>query len=900
MKTPLLATKLSIPITRADLVVRPRLLKQLDACLHSKLTVISAPAGFGKTTLAAAWAQTSGIPLGWLSLDTSDNDPVLFFSYLLSALRATGSIDPGAFPEVPSPQLPSFRTLVTDWINQITQFAKPLILVLDDYHLIENQSIHNELVFLIENLPGNLHLILITRSDPPVPMARLRGLGQLVEIREAHLRFSETEALEFFRKMTGLALDDRDVYALQKRTEGWIVGLQLAGLAVQGRQDIESFVQSFTGEHHFIIDYLTEEVLVRQPEETQNFLIRTCILDRMCASLCDAVTGGTNSEQMLQLLNQANLFVIALDDERHWYRYHRLFSDLLQRRLQRSHPDMLPDLHRRASLWYEQQDFLAPAIEHALAAQDDERAATLIEKTVETTLMRSEIATFLSWVEKLPDEQVRNRPRLCFYHAWALLMSGKSLDLVEMRLQDLALHEEGLERPGPMAGRMAALNAYRFIFQTDTQRAAEMCIQALEQLPETDLFLRGIATWILSLTRLADGGLQEGKQALEDVTRMGQQMGNPLIAVASLCHQAKLQTRQGRLHQARHTLEQALQLATDSEGRRLPIASEALLGLGELELEWNHLETAAAYLTECIELSRQWSELAAFDAYYPLARTRIAQGDVERAHEAIETARRIASASESTQLDDLIFELQQADFFITRGDLAGGMRWAESRGLIGGAASDTQPEFKKIQAYVEAHLRKYEQLLLSRLLILQCRTSEALELLNDLYIQARKLDRTDLTIQIQIQRALALHGEGKNAEATDALAEALSLAEPGGYVRTFLDAGATLITLLHQAISRDLSATYAVKLREAFDQVEHPAEDAGKPLRAAQPLIEPLSERELDVLRLLATGMSNPEIAEELIIAVSTVRSHCKSIYGKLDVHKRWDAVHRAQELNLI
>jgi LuxR family maltose regulon positive regulatory protein len=543
---------------------------------------------------------------------------------------------------------------------------------------------------------------------------------------------------------------------------------------------------------------------------------------------------------------------------------------------------------------------MAAAIDHALAARDLGRAVMLVEENVQATLMRSEVTTFLNWMAELPDELVRARPTLCFFHAWALLMSGRSLDAVEHRLGDVTCLQDVPESAGQTAGRMAALGAYLSLFQVDMQRAAALCREALEHLPANDLFLRNIVDWILSLTRLAQGDFQDGRQALIDVARRGEEIGNPLIAVTALCHQAKLQARQGRLQRAQDILVRALQVATDPRGRRLPIASEALIGLGELDREWNDLEAAADHLAEGIELAKQWSELAAFDAYPPLARVRLAQGNAKAAQEALDAAQRIALRSKITNVDDLVIDLQQAYLAAQQGDIDGAMRWAEKRGLLPAQFPDLPSNPELDRDFVTARLRKYEYLVLARVFILQDRATQALDLLEPLLAHARDQNRTDLAIEIQILRALACHGDGQNEQARSALAEALCLAEPGGYVRVFLDEGASMARLLRQAGSQGIAPAYVAKLLAAFAREESAEADAESSYPHTQPLIEPLSERELQVLRLLATGLSNPEVADELYIAVSTVRSHCKSIYGKLNVHRRWDAIQRAQELGLI
>jgi LuxR family maltose regulon positive regulatory protein len=431
-------------------------------------------------------------------------------------------------------------------------------------------------------------------------------------------------------------------------------------------------------------------------------------------------------------------------------------------------------------------------------------------------------------------------------------------------------------------------------------RAAELCRQALETLPESDLFLRSVMDWILSLARLFDGSLQDGDRKLKEVASMGQELGNPLIAVTALCYQARLQARQARLHQAREILERALRLATDAQGRRLPIASEALIWLGDLSREWNDLEAAADYLVEGIELAKQWSELAGIDGYGPLARVRAAQGDIEGAYEAIDTARALALKSESTEVDDHVVDLHLGRLLVALGDVEGATRWAGRRGLVPGDPAASHPVLDQPTSFIRQRLRKYENELLARLLILQGRTADALDLLQPLLAESRQRDRTDLIIDLQILRALAFQAEGNEGLAATALDEALNLAEPGGYVRLFLNEGPAMARLLRQAASRGTTPAYVLKLLAAFDGSDGTKPQAEAPGPQPQPLIEPLSERELEVLRLLATGLSNPEIAETLYIAVSTVRSHCKSIYGKLNVHRRWDAVQRAQELGLL
>lgn len=895
----LLYTKLHPPPVREKQVVRMHLLEKLDTVLSQRLTLICAPAGYGKTTLLSQWIKRVAEPVAWVSLDHSNNHWTQFLQYLLAAIQ---QIEPEigaqilAMTQAPIP-LP-VTAVWTPLINEIAASAKQFVVILDDYHEVEDRSVHEGLDYFIEHMPDNLHLIIATRADPPLSIPRLRARGYLTELRLSDLRFSAREIAEFLNIVKGFNLTVEDITALEIKTEGWIASLQMAALSLQGRrQDHTSqseFVREFTGSHRFILDYLVEEVLKHQPPDLQEFLLKTSILKRLCGPLCDAVTERIDGQTTLEHLEAANLFIIPLDDERQWYRYHHLFSDLLHKHLLKTIPEQLDELHHRASSWHEKQGLTDEAIDHALETRDFERASALIEESVETTLMRSQVLLFLNWMEKLPDEYVQRRPLLHFYHTWALLMKGQSPDVIKQHLHEILAAQNETE----MAGRISVLRAYILTFQADIQHAAALCRQALEHLPENDLLLRSIAAWILGLERLQNSDLQSGIHALDETARMAQDMGNTLIAVGVLCDQARLYKRQGRLRQAVVVLERALQLASGSRGERLPIASKALIELGDIKREWNQLEQAEADLVESIELSRQWSEMAAFYAYLCLARIRMAQGEMDAAHQAIETMCQIARRSETTELDDQIADLERASFCIRQGDVAAANLWAQKRKIVPGISPKPYPEPDERQDYIISHFRKYEQIVLARLFIRQKQAAEALELLENLLALSQQLGRIDLNLEVQILRALAFQTQGQSEQAMEALTQALSMAEPGGYIRIFLDEGETMLHLLRQAASQGLAPSYVSKL---LANSSEPAarESAAKPPHL-YPLIEALSERELEVLRLLAAGMSNREIADELVIAVSTVFSHCKNIYGKLDVHTRLHAVQRAREIGLV
>jgi LuxR family maltose regulon positive regulatory protein len=906
MEAGLLATKLHIPTTRPELVSRPRLIERLNAGLGRKLILISAPAGFGKTTLLSAWATGCGQPVAWLSLDERDNDPARFLAYLVAALQTAGvEIEGSTVGDVNTPA--AIEALLTALINQIDAVSDHFVLALDDYHLITAQPVHDALTFLLDHLPDRVHLAIATRADPPLPVARLRGRGQLTELRLVDLRFTRKEAAAFLNQAMELALSAQDVAALASCTEGWVAGLQMAALSLQGRDDVSCFIAGFAGSNRYVLDYFLAEVLRREPEHVQGFLLRTSILERLCAPLCDAILQGgepvgqradpavdtlpTDSQVVLEYLDRANLFIVPIDDRREWYRYHRLFSDLLRQRMHQMYPDSVPGLHRRASGWLEQNGLMAEAIDHALAAEDLERAADLIEANAEATLMRGEVSTFLRWVDALPDGLLRARPALSVLYAWMLLWQGQSLKLIESLLRDV---EEGDER---VAGRVTALRGLMAGLQGRVERTAELCSLALKQLPEEDQFVRTFTLWLLRTTELVSGEGMADMQALDDVLRMSQMAGNVMLSVMIACNRAEILMRQGRPHEAAATYQKAVDLATDTQGRRMPIAGQALVGLGELSREWGDLDAAERYLVEGIDLTEQWTEVGPLDAYIALARVRWVQGDMESAWDALRKAQELAVKFDLTDLDDLSVAMLQAWMWISQGNLEPARRWAEERELF--RYIDTPLQEETSDSY-DLRIRKYELLVLARLLIAQERPGEALKLLGSLIPAAKWRGRPGMLVEIHVLQALAYQAQGNLDRAMDALECALSLAEPKGYVGIFAGEGEPIRVLLREAAKRGITPGYVNKLLAACGVSEYGGMGGPLPYPQTQPLLEPLSERELEVLRLLTTHLSSTEIAEQLCISVNTVRYHIKNIYGKLGVHSRSDAVQRAGELELL
>jgi LuxR family maltose regulon positive regulatory protein len=915
MATPLLVTKMHIPPARPELVQRPHLVERLSESLCQNqgfgrtLTLISAPAGFGKTTLLSEWmcaltpsplpvGEGAGVRVAWLSLDEGDSDPARFLAYFAAALHA----------DAPQPPLPLEESVVA-LINQLSAIPQPIVLVLDDYHFITAQAIHDALTFLLDHMPANLHLVIATRADPPLPLPRLRARGQLTELRQADLRFTPNEAAEFLERVLGVEFSADDVTALASRTEGWIAGLQLAAVSMQGRDDLASFIRAFTGSNRHILDYLGEEVFQRQSEDVQRFLLQTSILEQLCGPLCDAVLETDGSQAVLEYLERANLFVVPLDDNREWYRYHRLFAELLRSRLQEVQTSLAPALHLRASEWCEHNGQVGRAIEHALSAGDFERATRLVEQVAQATLVRGEMVTFLDWMDALPDHLVRTRPALGLFHAWALLMSGHSLDVIEARLESIS---QGTDLA---PGRVAIVRAFVSMYQGNMSGMAELCQQALEQLAEDEPFWRNAAAWMLSGVQVAEGDFDTSRQTLTRLAQMSRQSGNVIITVGALNQLAEVHLRLAQLHQAKAIYERALSLASDEHGRRLPMAGTSLIGLGELEREWNDLEAASRYLLEGIDLASQWPAVA-LDGYITLARTRQAQGNVSGADDMMQIAGQAAERFDITEADDWMVAMARAQLWVMQGKVDAAARWSEERKLD---QDDVARALDDRDDYVHYHLRKYEYLVWARILLAQGQAEQVLRVLEPLCQRMEQQKRTRLWLESLMLQALALSqiqaeggAAGESDQAFDALERALSLAEPGGYVRLFVDEGEPMQRLLsdfkarfseqcHKPIeeaSRRLLA-YVERLLAAF--ASPPTLPDQSTVGPSQPgMVEPLSQRELEVLRLLPTELSSAEMADELVVSVNTLRTHLKNLYGKLGVHSRYEALARAKEAGLL
>jgi LuxR family maltose regulon positive regulatory protein len=906
----LLATKLRVPRLQRGFVPRLRLVEALDEGLARRLILVCGPAGSGKTALLADWGRRGSRPVAWLSLDAGDNDPARFWRHAVAALdRVRPGIAELAGPLLGPPAPPSFEGLVTALINELA--AQPgdgeLLLVLDDYHLIDTRQAHDSLVFLLEHLPSGLHLVLASRSDPPLPLARLRAAGQLAELRTGDLRFTAAEAAALLRETAGDVLPIAAVAALAARTEGWAAGLQLAGLSLRGQPDVTAFVAAFSGSHRYVLDYLAGEVLEGQTDRVREFLLETSVLERLSGRLCDAVTGRTDSQAMLEQVERANLFLVPLDEVRGWWRYHHLFADLLRARLKQHQPGRVAALHHNAAAWCEEHGLADEAVRHALAAGDTTWAARLIERHFDETFWPGERATVQRWLSAVPAQLAGSRPRLCLVRAILALASsdaegaGPPLDAAERAFTDAT--DEPFE---PSAGKAASLlvnvpaaialgRASLAQLRGDADGTAAFASQTLTKTGEGESMLGSTARWLLAMAEWLRGRVAEAERAFAASITGWRAAGERYSAAYGCHHLGQVQRAQGRLDAAVGTYQQALEITAAPGRPAMPAAGIAFVGTGEVAYQRNELEAALRQVTEGIERCRQLTYTQPLaTGLAALAWIRQASGDPGGAREAIADAERVAPGPDVTSLLNPV-PAQRARLLLAQGEVAAAARWVEERGL----APDDEP----------CYLREPEHLVLARVLLAQDRPGPALALLGRLHAAATTQGRTGSVIEIGALRALALAADGKEAAAVDALAQALMLGFPQGYVRVFADEGppmaasvARLVAVqkADQAAAREIPLGYLAQLLRAFGQ-EPAAPGTGRAAAAAVPgLAEQLTARELEILALLAAGTPNPRIAEQLVVSLDTVKKHVSHILGKLGAANRTEAVTRARQLGLI
>jgi LuxR family transcriptional regulator, maltose regulon positive regulatory protein len=904
----LVASKFYVP--PSGFVPRPRLLARLARGIGRGLIVVCTPAGFGKTTLLADWARRNRRPTGWLSLDAGDNDPARFWRYVATALDR---VRPGTCAPVEAllggPRQPPPEAVVTAMINELMSpsVEDGITLILDDFHLIDAPQVHDGVTFLLDRLPPGLRLIVASRSDPPLPLARLRARDQLAELRATDLRFTLEETAAFLREATGLDLPTASVAALQDRTEGWAAGVQLAALSMQGHADPAGFVATFAGSNRYVLDYLTEEVLARQPEQVVRFLLDTSVLERLCGSLCRAVTGRADSQEMLVALERANLFMVPLDDVRGWWRYHHLFADLLRARLAHEQPERVPELHRAAATWHEEHGFADDAVRHALAGGEADWAARLVERHVEALLRRSEGATLRRWLAALPADAARARPRLCLAQAVSALTGGR-LEAAESLLADAesAFVATGNEPHEPSVGRalsvltnvpasIAFLRAELACLRGDAEGAAARDQQALAHLGEEDWLLRSQVGWNLAAADWLASRLGHAEHAMADVAAARWAAGEGYMAMRVSYYLGQVQRARGRLSAVLDTYRQGL-AAAEEAGSGLPYAGIAHVGLAEVLYERGELEPALHHATQGVALCRQLAFTQPLAVGLGmLARIRQALGDPDGALEAISQASHVELSKQVVALFNPV-PAWRARLLLAQGNVAEAALWASERGL----QAEDEPSYP----------REREYLALARVLLATDELGRARGLLARMYAQAAGQHRTDSVIELAVLRAIAAAGD--HATALSCLAEATSLGGSEGYVRVFTDEGAPMFRLLGKLANALRAGNVALAAADAPDYLNRlthafqPAAGRSSAPRSARDSaasagpVDALSDRELEVLRLLAAGRSNQQIADELVVVLATAKKHVGHILSKLGAANRTQAVARARALGLL
>ena len=876
MATPLLATKLFVPPPRPNAVPRPRLVERLNAGLHRKLTLLAAPAGFGKTTLLGEWVARNQRPTAWLSLDAADSDLTRFLTYLVAAVQTIApSVGTGVVGVLQAPQLPPAESILTALLNELSTLPEPFVLVLDDYHVIEAEPVDRALAFLVEHLPRQLHLLIATREDPQLPLARLRARGHLAELRAADLRFTPAEAAAFLNHSMGLTLSHEAIGTLEARTEGWIAGLQLAALSLQGQQDPTSFITSFSGSHHFVLDYLIEEVLHRQPERVQRFLVCTSILERMCAPLCEAVVRAPapSGQAALDYLEQANLFIVPLDNQRRWYRYHHLFAELLRQRLQQqsaTSPDdeelRAAELHLRASVWFEANGLELEAFQHAAAANDIERAERLIEGQELPLHLRGAMTAIITWLASLPRAVLDARPSLWVRYATLLLVTGQTTGVDEkLDAAEAALHGTTLDdRTRNLIGRIATARATLALTRYQLEPILAQSRRALEYLHPDNATDRVSAMWAQAFAHYLQGDRAASGRVYREALAISQASGLTFSTILTATGLGQVQELDTQLYQASETYRYTLRLAGDQPQQ---IVYEAHLGLARVLYEWNELDAAEEHGRQSLQLARQYDSVidrSVLCALF-LARVTLARGDVAGA------AAQLAQVGQFARQRSFVHRLPEI------------------------AAAQVVALLRQGNLAAAAHLAQTHALPISqaRVLLAQGDPPAALAVLEPVRRQAEARGWQDERLRAMALQVVAHQAGGAPEAAVQVLGEALALAEPGGFIRLFVDEGTPMKQVLQAAASRGLAPDYTQRLLTACSP-------AGT-RRAARPGdVAALSERELEVLRQIAQGQTDREIAERLYLSLHTVKVHARTIYSKLGVSNRTQAVARATELGLL
>jgi LuxR family maltose regulon positive regulatory protein len=873
---PLIATKITVPPARPQFVVRQRLLEMMEDALTHPLTLISAPAGFGKTTLLTTWLYETGrlARVAWFSVDQEDSDPVQFGYYLTAALQAVEPrVGRAPISLLGSLRMPDLKDLLSLIFNEIAAAQDPIVLVLDDYHNVNSPDIDAALAFLIEGMPEKLRIIVSTRERLRLPLARWRSLQRVVEIGLEDLRFSHEEAVLFFRQTMGLNIDSRSARTLEERTEGWIAGLQMAALSLRHHaddralQDTAKDARSFSGRHRYLVEYLGAEVLKRQSDSTRAFLHRTAILDRMCAPLCDAVAGRADSREMLSQLDQANMFLLRLDDDAEWYRYHQLFADYLRSAVPAA--EQL-ELHRKASAWFDAEGFGADAIKHAMAAKDIDATVRLIRSYFERSLSRGDMPMLLSWLDSLPESALRLHSDLAGYKSWLLYLRGQSA--LGQTYSTLANAVGEGEAPPEHQGMLLAFRAYLALNWSDPREAIALAREASNRLGDGTSFFHPYALCLLGQAQGLSNDRQTAAGTLREAVQRAQQLGNRLMALDALGHLACALKIQGHLREAILLCTEAADQYVDDAENPPPIVGLVYVPLGILHYDIGDLEAARRFLgigvNLCEQLGMVYFRLLGKCA---LARLQLICGEEEQAWTTLAAARELSEHPESPRRQRMV-AAATAEFQLRAGNVAAAARTLEEMRKLAGSTSEQ------------------ESMLQARLLLAEHSPSAAWKVLAVLEESARQQESDGSLIAILVLQALCKRTLGQHAGAVQCLESAISLAASAGYRRVFLDEGANLATLLEQA--RHVAPTFVSELLAPASPEQE--------LRPPGALLEPLSKIELEILRLLDRGLTNQELAAKLAMTVGTTKWRMNQIFGKLQVRNRIEALARARQLKLL
>ncbi|HEX9012295.1 MAG TPA: LuxR C-terminal-related transcriptional regulator [Anaerolineaceae bacterium] len=891
----ILSTKLYLPSLPFRSVQRQRVTRRLEEGLAAgaRITLVSAPAGFGKSTCAAAWLAGTGLPAAWLSLDPADDDPVRFFNYFLATVQ---QIDSGVGEEIAvvlrSGQVPSAEFLGEALIGALAQIPRRCILVLDDFHVIQDSYILQVIGRLAAGLPPPAHLVLITREDPALPLARLRAHNQLTEIRAADLRFTLPEADEFLREVMGLRLSEMDTSRLEERTEGWVVGLQLAGLSLRSQPDPGAFIAALSGRHRHILSYLTEEILSRQPEEVVSFLLRTSILGVLSADLCRAVTGRTESAAMLEHLAAANLFLIPLDDEGRWYRYHHLFADLLASQLKQSLPAAaVQELHLRASAWLEENGFLDEAVRHALDGKDSGRAVAILERSARDLMYSGRVSTLRSWLEAVPEADFETYPHLKIYRVWIDLLQGR-LDLSEFAMQETDRKLAELP-PSPendaLRLELTVILGQFIALSGSTARGIRYAREALAGLPESDFGSRASAYSTLAIAYGLEGEAAQTNEAYRECIRLAQAAGYHTLAANTMMMRGMWLVHYGQLREAARTYQAIIDLGA-GQNEFYP-AGEGLIGLASIYFEQYDLDRAEDCLRRGLELCTRGGLDGLIPGYIAKSRLCQARGDLTGAVEAIQNLERIFPRADNA----FTLTTRQVQLNLALGDAETAARWCARLSATLENPNPARPCPQVLTEMIQA--------VVARVWLAQGEIEKTLGMLAAVEAVAEPGGRVGRLIEVSLLRGLALQREGRDAAAAvESIGRALALAEPEGFAAVFVEEGEGARTLIEsfrrqpaaaktavEAPSLGKLLAYAARLLEYFPAR---ADSAGKPQQAAGPL----TGREVEVLALIAEGLKYEEIASRLFISVNTVRTYVKGIYGKLGVNNRVEAIQAARE----